>query len=239
MEQVEYQSDLAQYADAFRSVRAAKNLFFVLLLLAVLVQLAAFALVQFAGVMDASKGEDPAQAIMSDSQQKTATRPADPDKFSSASLWYQVLYWALPTTKFAGIVLAALLALTLLTGVQISLVGRLGGAAGLVSALFWSLILLAMMTPWQQALQSSAACGALYNYSDLCRGARLVNQAWDPQARPSSLGLTLYYARFVAYPLLALLVLLVVQSKFARGYGRMNASAAAAGPQQRPTEPQI
>jgi len=238
MEQVEYESDFSEYADAFRSAQAAKNIFSWILMLAILVQLASFVLVNFVGVVDVLKGADPMQTAAADSQQPGAEAPVDSGAVQSAATWYHVLMWVLPGTKFLAVVLAALLVLTLLFAVKLSLLGRLSGISQLVSAFFWSLILLAMVTPWQQILHSSIACGALYNYTQLVEWVKLIKTGWNPSASPSALSRTIYYARFMAYPLIAVLVWLVVQTKFARGCRQMNLSAAVAAPKARPAEPQ-
>ncbi len=300
MAQVQYEPSFAEFADAFGSARAAKNVFWLLLGLAIAAQIVAFCLVDFGGVLDRHKADlnlppagkgagavpprtnlilsesrpasgpavapttapatqaaEPASqpaASQAVSTQPAASQPASTQPASAAAgprprgplsidkeaeaarnreMWYLVLVWALPTAKFLAVVIAALLTCTLLLAVLMSLVGRLGGAAGFVSAFFWSLILLAMVTPWQQVLNGTWACGALYNLSDLLTQIKLVKPSWDPPTPPTTLDLTLFYARFLAYPAIALLVWLVVQTKFARGYGRMNLSLLAPEPEKR------
>ena len=73
MGQVQYESDFSEFADAFRSTRAAKNIISWIIALAILVQLASFVLVDFVGVMDASDGRDPAERAVADSRQTAVT----------------------------------------------------------------------------------------------------------------------------------------------------------------------
>jgi hypothetical protein len=196
-----------EYYEAFRSVRAAKNLFWWLIAAAVVLQLAAFMLVNFVGVIDPLHqppgASQPAQA-------------ADP-----AQRWQDVFGWALPATKFLAFASGMLLSLTLLLAVKLSLLGRLGGVAGLISAFFWSLVLLAIITPWQQVMQGAVACGALYNFDELVRAVGKVRCPWGAK-NVSFVTQVLFYARFIAYPVVAVLVWLMVQAKFARGYRGMN-----------------
>jgi predicted membrane-bound spermidine synthase len=196
-----------EYCDAFRSVRAAKNLFWWLIAAAIVVQLAAFVLVNFVGVIDPLYGSAGAS--------RTA-QAAD-----AARRWDDLLHWALPATKFLALVSGMLLSLVLLVAVKLSLVGRLGGVAGLISAFFWSLLLLAIVTPWQQVMDGAVTCGALYNLGELTKAAGKVKSDWGAKG-VSVFDQVLFHARFVAFPLVALLVWLTVHRKFARGHRGMN-----------------
>jgi len=211
----------SDYVEAFASVKAAKNVFWWLIAVAIIVQLAAFVLVDFAGVLDGKYATPTATA--------PATAPAD-----SAQWWFSGLCWILPMSKFIGLVSALLLALTLMFAVKLSLLGRLGGAAGLTSAFFWSLILLAVVTPWQQMFRFSLACGALYNLSELIDYAKDVKSSWGAESI-TKLSWILYYARFLLYPLIALILWLVVGIKFACGYRKL-ALAGPTTPQQPPAQ---
>lgn len=222
---------------ALGSVRLAKNVFWCLIFLAVGAQLAAFVLVRFAGVIDDSKSMRAARAAV-------ATRPAEakpaekkPAETASASaeVWRQTLGWVLPAGKFAGLVSSVLLALTLMFAVKLALHGQTGGVAGLISAFFWSLLLWAVLVPWQQVLpQATFACGSLSNLGELMDATAKATAA-DAQW----LSQTLYYARFAAYPGVALLLWLIVQVRFVGGYrqavgvGVAEVSALAAGPESR------
>jgi len=211
---------LCEYTNAIRSARAAKNLFALVIFLAVIAQLAGFVLVNFVGVMDDSKGKDPAIMVAEESGQPTTQPAAESqggcEEAETTCLWYTALLWGLSGTRFLAVVSGVLLVLTVMFAVQISLLGRLGRAGSLVSAFFWSLILLALITPWQQIFNTAVASGALYNYGELYAAAAKVRQAWNGE-EPSFMGLVMYYARFIAYPAIVILVWLTVLAKFARG----------------------
>jgi len=161
MERFDNISASSPYAEAMRSVRAARRVFATLLLLAIILQVAGFVLINFAGVLDA-------RFAGASSPQPTATQPGDVSTpahaESSADLhgalvWQDVLGWVLPATKFVAMACAILLSLTLLLAVKLSLIGQLGGIAKFTSAFFWSLLLLMTVTPWQQVLGGSFASG--------------------------------------------------------------------------------
>jgi len=218
----QYDLQSSEYTSAFQSVRCAKNVFWWLILLSLAVQGAAFGLTYWGGLVDAEHAVAPTPAAT-----ETATQPtgAAVDEKSAAveqaEFWSQILFWALPATKFLAFVSALLLTAVLLLAVLTSLVGRLGGVAGLTGAMLWSLVLLAMVTPWQQALRTTFACGALYNMGDLIQAVRGIRPDWGA-ANVKMLDQVLFHARFLGYPVLTLLVWLVVQVRFARGYRNMD-----------------
>ncbi|MCK4626172.1 MAG: hypothetical protein KAV00_12720, partial [Phycisphaerae bacterium] len=65
------------------------------------------------------------------------------------------------------------------------------------------------------------ACGALYNLGDLIDWTRQV--VWDAEDA-TILTKVLYYDRFIGYPVFVLLLSLVVQMKFIRGWRRASLS---------------
>jgi len=150
---------------------------------------------------------------------KPASRPTtQPAPRTAAEKWHLALAWALPASKFVALIAAMLLLLTLLLALNLSLVGKLGGTAGLISAFFWALLLFAMVMPWQQVLaKRTLACGALFNLGEL-----LAGRARWLAPRAGSQGATFYLARFILYPLLALLLWIVVHVKFVRACMRMH-----------------
>ncbi len=189
-----------ELGQALATIRCAKNLFWWLIVLAILVQLTAFVMVHFVGFLDA-----PAAASQPTSQ---------PVANQTAKTFEIVLGWALPAGRFIALVLCLLLVLTLLLAVKLALHGQTGGVAGFLSAFFWSLVLLMVLIPWQQVLPGSTfVSGATHNLGELL-GARAEAAAADA----SLATVVLYYAKFLAFPALALALLVIVCRKFSRGY---------------------
>jgi len=210
----------AEYSEAFGSVRAAKNLFWLVVGLAILYQLAAFVAVDFFGLIDPSPtGVEMTAAPVGEPAATQASRQ------DAAEWWTTVLRWTLPATKFIALVAALLLSFSILLGLKLSLIGRLGGVPGFVSSFFWSLVLFAILVPWRQILQSSLASGALFNLGELIEAMETVKTSWGAEP-PSRFQQAVYYTRFGAYPIAALLVWLVVQAKFGRGLKRIMARLA-------------
>lgn len=191
MDQIQYTGS-SEYAQAMRSIRMAKNIFWLVAVLAIVVQAGSFVLIHFMGVLG--------------SAMPVASQPANVAAWTKWSSWGQLMHWVLPTSKFLGFVSATLLALTMLFAVKIALLGRRAGLATMISAFFWSLILLACLTPWQQVLQGSYASGALYNLDEMrhwnLKDSTVINQV-------------LFFGRFLAYPAVSLLAAVIVAGKFA------------------------
>ena len=243
MQQIKWEADAWEYRDAFRTVRLVKNLLWWAAILSILAQLAVAAMVRYGGVLDAQYAKQataPGPAAHHQpsgrsaetsraEESRGASRPAaagvavqsDGKAPAAPDTRERALRWVLRGTKFLGLVASMLLVLTLMFAVMLSLLGRLGGTAGLMGAFFWSLILLAIVTPWQQVIRGTFACGALYNLDELVRAAGKVKCSWGVK-EAGALDWTLFYARFIAYPLVTVLVWLRVQAKFARGYRGMN-----------------
>ena len=203
------------FGEAFCRIKCLKNLVWMLLVLAILCQAAAFAAVEFAGVLNERYAGNAAITV--------TTAPTDTEKPALVlpnQVWYYVISWTMVVSKFASWGLCVILALMLLLSVQLALLGRLDGVGAFISAFFWSLVLLAILTPWQQMLHSSFARGAMSNFSDLVIFAKRAKPSWGASTPVASMDIVSYYAFFFAFPLVALAVALLVQMKFAAGFKR-------------------
>ncbi|MFA6133425.1 MAG: hypothetical protein WC869_05355 [Phycisphaerae bacterium] len=199
-----------EYGQAFGSVRSAKSIFLWLIMLMVVIQLAAFVLVDVGGVLDPLYAVA-APAAGSQPASVPATLPASSDH---AAKFYEGLFLSiLPVSSYLAFGLSLLLLVSLLVAVQLSLVGRLGGAAGLVSAFFWSVVLALLLTPWPQVFAGWDLPSAMFNLNELISRAKSAKTNWTttPVEFLTRFG---YYVRFVAFPLLAILLWLMVQLKF-------------------------
>lgn len=193
------------YQAALDAARGGKNVFLVLLALALLVQLVAGGCVVFGGVLD-------------------GLHVLSAEGGGHAGAWRAGLDLALSLSKYVAPALAVLLAVSLLVAANVALVGRLGGPAGMIGAFFWAVILAALVTPWQNIFGTDRAIGALYSLAELRTWAWPLRAAWWPAAAPPTpiVEQVGCYARLLGYPALALLVLIVLQVKFARSCRRLD-----------------
>ena len=234
----------SEYSIAFRSVNRAKNLCLFAILLAMLLQLAAFCLVRFVGVLDAAEKRTPSPSIrtrpgpttrkattMPAVTKRPTTQPSDaaattvPDgddnvSVGTAHIWQSILSAALHAIKVLSPIVGLLLVLMILFAVKFSLVGRLGGVAGLVGAMLWSTLLLVMISPWQDILLHRFACGATYTLGELVRQTRQVHTVWGAVG-VRTVPLVLYYVRFVGLPVVTILVWISVVVRFSMGRDQM------------------
>ena len=141
----------------------------------------------------------------------------------------KTLVWVLEAGKFLGVALGLLLLLNCLFAVSLSLLGQQGAPGGFIGAFHWALILLALLIPWQDVLAPTFACGATFSLSELGKAMTDV-KGGEIDWGEDWFDVILYYGRFLAYPILALLVLLVAARKFHRGYRPLKAQAAPAAP---------
>jgi len=240
MQEMMQDSNVPEYHDAFKTLRGVRCLFATLSLLSILVFLAAFVIIEFTSLMEAqvspaSTAKEAPQAAEG-KQPPPATASAQPD--STGKMIEVMMADVLPAARFVAVVSAMLLAVAFMQAYWAALVGRLGGVSSFLSAFWWSVILLALLVPWDQVFPSAWAVPALFGL-DFHRIPEL-KQEWIAQ-RGQMPGLILYYARFIGYPVIAVLFWLVAMVKFGRGYGRMNLPTAVSieqgGGYERPERP--
>jgi hypothetical protein len=181
----------ADYADAMITARRAKNWLFLLLLLVLLIQIGVFFATRYSDVIIARSVTVPATTQSSDARDK--------------------LKYVIGVTDFLGIALAIVLSAVLLLAAQIMLVARLIGVGRLTSAFIWSLVLVVLLFPWQAFLDPFVfkLPGVLYTWDELLSSARFSTGSFEESV--------LRWSRFVALPVVALILLLLIQVKSTRG----------------------
>ena len=200
----------ADYADALMTARRAKNILFLMLTLIIVLQVTLFCLAKFHVVGVATAEPAP------------ATQPAakvDLDK---------IVPYAIPLLNFGAVAFSIILTVVMLLLVTIMLVGRLIGVSSVTSAFIWGVLLVVLLIPWQTLFISdgnytvsgaSASVGeqpafkwpgALYTFAELKKDYAYKSDAiWPDQVW--------HWGRYAGLPVLALLVLLIVQIKSSRG----------------------
>jgi hypothetical protein len=187
----------ADYADAMITARRAKNVILLLLLLMLLAQVAIFFVVRYTNVLN------PVLTI-------STTQPVRD--------YAPALNFVTNGCLFLALILGILLGFVLLLIVNIMLVGRLIGVARVTGAYIWSLVLLLLLFPWQFFLNNTGLTvdrltwkwpGVLWTWSELASRAKFptdeINMA------------IVSWARFVAMPLVAVLIVLAIRVKSNRG----------------------
>jgi hypothetical protein len=198
----------ADYAEALLVARRAKNALVGFLALVIVVQIA-LAAMKLGGVMPEAF-RAPAETTQLAAVAQPATAPAEGNL-----RWAPVFQYAVELTHFAGTVLVIALALVLLLIANIMLVARLIGVGQSTSAFAWSILLVILLLPWQGFWPSADPVaagfrvpGVLYIWSELVHlhGEQFMSD-----------GAVLRWARWVAFPLVAVILLLTIQLKSRRG----------------------
>jgi hypothetical protein len=213
----------ADYADALLTAKRAKNLVFFAVLMILLGELTLFFVARYTPVLSPI----PANSI--------------------PSVKRQLLQYVIGLIDFLGLILPALLAMILGLILHILLRGRLLGTAAFTTAFLWCVVLILLLFPWQAFLNNPAINpdpaadalglkipGALYTWAEITHpimGAKFQS-SFDAFS-------VLHWSRYVAFPVLSLLILLRVQTKSGRGLRQaLEPQAAVVRPERLPT-PQL
>jgi hypothetical protein len=229
----------ADYADALMTARRAKNWLFLLLLLILLTQITVFFLVKF-NVLHLNDTVAVSSSAQPSAVDAAASQPAGGTAATTAKTSTRVgdiLRYVIPVLGFLGVILSVTLSIVLLLLAGIMLVGRLIGVSHVTSAFIWSVVLALMLFPWQAFLISgeryyvtpgtsaeSASVpidapdqpafkipGVLYTYPELRQDAQRMS---EPMKLHEAV---VKWARYAAFPIVALLLLLLVQGGSSRG----------------------
>ena len=211
----------SEFASAMKPVGTAKCIFLLLILVCLVVQTAGFVLLEFTALMDAPSAA--AEGEKSVSTPPAETMPAASKEQPRALR--DAFHWILPITKFLALACGVLVVISLMFLAALSLLGQGQGSRRLLSAFCWSLILLVMVIPWQRVFQSSLACGALYNLGELTKWYDSIHTGQGDLMKK-----IFYFARFLGYPGLTLLVWIVVLVKSGGGYSRLVSGEVAKSP---------
>lgn len=211
------QADLRRdYVATLTTVRKWRTFFVVLTSLCLLVHAGAWAAVFFKVVPSSTRA-----SILASPRPLTATQ-AEPAADSGEAIWNTIRV-ALPTTEFAGRLAAALLCLSMVFATLVALAGRLP-ASGYVQAFFGSLIVLALLVPWDRLTPQSPRVPGVFI------DAAVLEVLPDAPGLPQPPSIVFALLRFVAYPVLAIVLLVYSARCFGRSYRESAASPGASIP---------
>lgn len=233
----------ADYADAMLTARRAKGWLFVILLVILLAQLAIFFVVAY-GPATSTAYARPGLAEPIESAEMPVTQPAldnalPPTSVEDRPKLSYVLEYLIDATTFIGLGTSLVMAIVLLLIVLIMLIGRLIGVSRLTSAFVWCIVLIVLLLPWQALLTFEGSKpgikdpdfripGVLMTWSELAAHGRDTTEPGVDLAAK-----ILKWSRFAGFPVVAVLVLLIVNTKSNRGLrlalGETEAEAAITG----------
>jgi hypothetical protein len=194
----------ADYADALMTSRRAKNALVLILVLILLVQLVLFFMIRF-DVIKPNLGAVTAAST---------TQPVERN-------WWTMMHYVTGLCAFLGVALSVVLSFVVMLILNIMLVGRLVGAGRLTGAYIWTIVAIFFFFPWQAFLNNVGLTpdqatwkipGVLYTWyevTDAQVGANFPTDRIEVAL--------LKWFRYVVAPVVAILLLLVIQVKSNRG----------------------
>lgn len=129
----------------------------------------------------------------------------------SPSTVRRIVEGVMPVMAFAGVISCIMLMLCYIVALNLALSGRLGGVRGSLAGFLWMAVALILLLPWEQWL------GPLG--SPLSGVYSTAAQTMDiPTDFATGMAEAAHYVRYLAYPVLALLIVWVADRRYARGY---------------------
>ncbi|MEN6384682.1 MAG: hypothetical protein ABFD79_05750 [Phycisphaerales bacterium] len=129
-------------------------------------------------------------------------------KIATAKIDFNKLAWMIRICNYLLIVSSVIYAMSLLFGLMISLVGRLGGISHVTKAFFVSLLFIVVLIPWPTFFKGII-------FGTIFRPAELLS-SWLAYPEMSNFERCYMYFRFVAMGVISILLLLWAQLKSMR-----------------------
>ncbi len=202
------------YAGAMRAISSARGLFLLLLILSLLLHVGVYCCSRWTGIFA------PTQAAADEiASPAPPVAPGTIDLEEAAQEDFASIYYAvrlvMPLAEFVGQLSCGALVLCYLLAANVALSGRLGGVRGSISAFFWMVVVLALLFPWDRWLGDVRGQvqvpGVYVTFEE-------VTDLPDDLADRTVVGQALHYARFLGYPLLAFVIIMIGDRRYAKGY---------------------
>lgn len=198
------------YAGALQTVRAARSIFLLLLVLSVLSHIGIYCAARWTQVLTTT--ETVQEEIESPADDAAPGTIDLEEPVQQSARVYYLVKMALPLTEFIGQVSCGALLLCYLMATNIALSGRLGGVRGSIASFFWMVILMALLFPWDRWL------GDLRDQVQIPGAFLTFAEISDLPAEFSSrLTEVLHYVRFLGYPFMVFLIAVVGDRRCAKG----------------------
>ena len=213
--------DTTDCLEAVNVFKGWKNFFFIIVILCLLLLQVSFWLVDAtdyvktdddksgpvaAAVKDTEKIKEAAEKVTDEPNQPTEAAPQKLEQQGKSPLFeitFERLAWVIRFVNFVLIPTAILYCLTMLFGLKVSLLGRLGGINHISRAFFLSLVFVVLLLPWQRFF-GGVVFGAMYTPDELLSRCAAAEDY-------RLFGTILHYLRFTGYWLLVLLLLIFSQ----------------------------
>ncbi len=137
-------------------------------------------------------------------------------KLNLRQQWVATYYMLAPVTQLLGLLAAASQAIIIFVCLLVVLVAQAPGVSHLSRSLIWSVILIFLVLPWQYVLPQFPIPGILYGWREL--HATLTISFLPPPGHGISFAhRAIIVARYVLWPVVGLVVMLVTAERFRAG----------------------
>lgn len=210
----------ADYHDAIVVARRAKSAAALIVLLMLLGQLALFFVARYTDILGPSPSAPTTEQIVDAAVDPDVDVPPSTQPVAPPQRTADIAHYALGLTILVGFGASLILSIILMLLIKILLTGRALGVGPVTSAFVMSSVLLLLLFPWQAFLggqlmhRDFIIPGVLYTWDELSSGAKFVSSFSDLESISQT---CLRWARFVAFPIAAIVIVLLVQSRSTRG----------------------
>jgi hypothetical protein len=226
----------SDYGVSLRTLRAARSWLALVVIVSVIVQFVGFALMWWTPQpYEGMKAQwRPAPTAIGRSLEEfrtwlTASQPATapaqklPEVFypgtdenhrlNVRTQWATTYTICVPVTQIASLIAVSSQAIIVFVTLLVVLVAQAPGVAQITRSLIWSVLLLFMFLPWQYFARDFPIPGVIYSYAEMLQriGPLVVGERVSPFYE------WMVYARFIAWPVLGLLALVVTAERYRAG----------------------
>jgi len=127
--------------------------------------------------------------------------------------WDTTYTMVVPVTQLLALISVASQVIIVFITLLVILVAQAPGVAQITRSLIWSVLLLFMILPWQYFARDFPIPGVIYGYNEMLRsiGRHVTGES------VSRFDVVVVYLRFVVWPVVGLLVLLIMSERFRAG----------------------
>ena len=142
---------------------------------------------------------------------------ADSQQLNIHKQWNSTYTMLVPLTQIAALIAVLSQSIIVFVTLLVVLVAQAPGVAQITRSLIWSVLLVFMFFPWQYLARDFPVPGVIFSYGELLRYLRPLVAGPLPGERVYPYQIWLLYGRFIVWPLVGLLVLLITSERYRAG----------------------
>ena len=223
----------SDYGVAMRTLKSARGWLAFMLFTCVMAQFIGFALMwwgwqPYVGMRPELVSQKTAHTTVRFEEPAAASAPATAEPFFPGTAlgkelnirkqWDTAYTMAVPLTQIAALIGVSSHAIIVFITLLLVLVAQAPGVAQMTRSLIWSVLLLFIFLPWQYFARDFPIPGVIYSYNELLNSIALhVVNTLPAGAHIYGYQVWLVYGRFIVWPVVGLLVLLITSERYRAG----------------------